>query len=105
MTALDRVLVVSGSIGKGHDTVAESCVQAMGVDAKIVDAVALLGRRGGSLGEAVFRQLVQRPALRGALVIQKRDRSAMAAATDPVAVRMAAVMKNSALSASEPNNL
>jgi UDP-N-acetylglucosamine:LPS N-acetylglucosamine transferase len=63
MTALDRVLVVSGSIGKGHDTVAEACVQALGVDATIVDAVALLGQRGGSFGQAIFRRLLGRPAL------------------------------------------
>jgi processive 1,2-diacylglycerol beta-glucosyltransferase len=63
MTVLDRVLVVSGSIGKGHDTVAEACVRALGVDAPIVDAVALLGDRGGSLGESAFRLLMKRAAV------------------------------------------
>lgn len=88
MTVLDRVLVVSGSIGKGHDTVAESCVQAMGVDAKIVDAVALLGRRGGSLGEAVFRQLVQRPALYDAFhFAHLRGGTAFAKALDRMSLR------------------
>jgi len=88
MTVLDRALVVSGSIGKGHDTIAEACVQALGVNAAIVDAVASLGQRGGSLGEAVFRQLVGRAALYDALhFTHLRGGTSLARALDRISCR------------------
>jgi UDP-N-acetylglucosamine:LPS N-acetylglucosamine transferase len=60
----------------------------MRVDAKIVDAVALLGRRGGSLGEAVFRQLVQRPALYDAFhFAHLRAGTSLAKALDRMSLR------------------
>ena len=88
MTVLDRALVVSGSIGKGHDTVAEACVHALGVDATIVDAVALLGERGGNLGEAVFRHFVSRAALYDAFhFTHLRGGTSLARALDRVSCR------------------
>jgi processive 1,2-diacylglycerol beta-glucosyltransferase len=57
-----RALFLSGSFGKGHDTLAEACANALvpfGVESRIVDSIALLGRRGPSaVGDWVFRRLL-----------------------------------------------
>jgi processive 1,2-diacylglycerol beta-glucosyltransferase len=65
-----RALVVSGSIGRGHDTAAEACrsaLQAVGVGSDVVDAMALLGGAAGRLGEAVFRRTLAAAPLYDAL--------------------------------------
>lgn len=57
-------LLLSGSIGKGHDSVAESCAAALastGVPSRTLDCMAMLGGPGSKLGMAVFRQLIERP--------------------------------------------
>lgn len=59
-----RVLILSGSIGKGHDTVAEACASALGdagAESEIVDCMALLGGVGNRLGEGVMRTLMAIP--------------------------------------------
>ena len=59
-----RVLILSGSIGKGHDTVAAACASALeaaGSECEIVDCMALLGGLGNRLGEGVMRTLMAIP--------------------------------------------
>jgi processive 1,2-diacylglycerol beta-glucosyltransferase len=61
-----RALLMSGSIGMGHDTLAAACaasLQARGLHTDTLDAMRLLGRRGGSAGEAVFRTMLSVPGL------------------------------------------
>lgn len=59
-------LVLSGSIGAGHDTVAEVCANALatiGTDAAILDCMQLLGGIPHRIGNAVFQGLLSRPAV------------------------------------------
>ncbi len=61
---IERALFLSGSFGKGHDTLAEACVAALepaGVRSEIVDSMALLGSGGGAVGDWVFRRLLAIP--------------------------------------------
>jgi len=54
-------LVLSGSIGKGHDSVAEACRSGLanrGATAEVLDCMALLGGPGARVGTAVFRTLI-----------------------------------------------
>ncbi|MHB1536189.1 MAG: glycosyltransferase family protein [Acidimicrobiales bacterium] len=63
---LRRALFVSGSLGKGHDAVAEACAGALepfGVESRLVDGMALLGRGSAAAGEWVFRRLLSVPAV------------------------------------------
>jgi UDP-N-acetylglucosamine:LPS N-acetylglucosamine transferase len=56
------VLILSGSIGDGHDTVAAACAAGLGsigVAATTLDCMAMLGSRGQQLGERVFRSLLR----------------------------------------------
>jgi processive 1,2-diacylglycerol beta-glucosyltransferase len=56
-----RALFLSGSFGKGHDTLAEACASALepcGVESRIVDCMPMLGRGLGKVGDAVFRTLL-----------------------------------------------
>lgn len=59
-TRRHAALVLSGSIGQGHDSVARACAAALaGADEQVdvLDCLALLGERDGGLGRAVFRRL------------------------------------------------
>jgi UDP-N-acetylglucosamine:LPS N-acetylglucosamine transferase len=59
-----RALILSGSLGKGHDTVAEASAAALepwGVASTIVDSMALLGGPGSRLGDWVFRTILGAP--------------------------------------------
>ena len=61
-----RALLLSGSIGMGHDALAAACaaeLAARGLRTQTLDAMRLLGRRGGSAGEAVFRAMLSVPGL------------------------------------------
>ena len=61
-----RALLVSGSLGAGHEMHARACatsLAARGWDTEILDAMQLLGPRGGSAGEAVFRTMLATPGL------------------------------------------
>jgi processive 1,2-diacylglycerol beta-glucosyltransferase len=61
-----RALLLSGSLGAGHDVHAQACADALtarGWSAEILDAMRLLGPRGGSAGEAVFRSMLAVPGL------------------------------------------
>ena len=56
---LARALFLSGSIGNGHDVVAEACSSALepfGVASSTLDSMALLGRGPAVVGEWMFRQ-------------------------------------------------
>jgi len=59
-------LVLSGSIGKGHDSVAEACASALaraGYRSTVLDCMALLGGVGSRIGESVFRRMLAVPPL------------------------------------------
>ncbi len=59
-----RALLLSGSIGMGHDTLAEACsatLESDGWSTRTLDLMRLLGRGGGSIGNAVFRSMIATP--------------------------------------------
>ncbi|MGW6918580.1 hypothetical protein ACWGB8_32895 [Kitasatospora sp. NPDC054939] len=61
---MPHALLVSGSIGQGHDVMAQACadtLHAAGWTSETVDAMALLGDRAGAAGEAVFRRMLDLP--------------------------------------------
>lgn len=58
-------LILSGSIGKGHDSVAEACRVALSgadVTVRVADCMAMLGGAGSRAGSSVFRRLLSVPA-------------------------------------------
>jgi UDP-N-acetylglucosamine:LPS N-acetylglucosamine transferase len=58
-----RAVLLSGSLGKGHDTLAEGCeasLAELGFASSMYDSMALLGR-GGGIGDWVFRRLFAIP--------------------------------------------
>jgi UDP-N-acetylglucosamine:LPS N-acetylglucosamine transferase len=87
---MTRALIVSGSIGSGHDTVAAACratLDAHGAVTTTVDAMALLGRRRAQMGEWVFRRMVTATPVYDAFHFsQLRDGGRMAARTERAAV-------------------
>lgn len=61
-----RALLLPGSLGAGHEVHARACAAALeqrGWDCDTLDAMRLLGRRGGSAGETVFRAMLALPGL------------------------------------------
>ena len=63
---MKRALLLSGSLGAGHDVHARSFAALLagrGWSTELLDAMRLLGRRGGSAGEAVFRGMLAVPGL------------------------------------------
>jgi len=61
-----RALLLSGSLGMGHDVLAQACatsLRARGWGTQTLDAMRLLGRGGSSAGEAVFRAMLALPGL------------------------------------------
>ncbi|HEY1488444.1 MAG TPA: hypothetical protein VGF84_20205 [Micromonosporaceae bacterium] len=59
-------LILSGSIGAGHDTVAEACSEALvgtGVSTTILDCMALMGGWPQRVGDFVFKQMLSHPPL------------------------------------------
>ncbi|MFE3502354.1 hypothetical protein [Kitasatospora sp. NPDC059160] len=61
---MPHALLVSGSLGQGHDVMAQACADTLrerGWSTATVDAMALLGQRSGAAGEAVFRRLLDLP--------------------------------------------
>jgi processive 1,2-diacylglycerol beta-glucosyltransferase len=59
-------LLLSGSIGMGHDALAAACataLQARGIGTQTLDAMRLLGRGGNSAGERVLRTMLAVPGL------------------------------------------
>ncbi|MEE1788359.1 hypothetical protein PUR71_36495 [Streptomyces sp. SP17BM10] len=61
---MPHALLISGSLGQGHDVMARACADTLrerGWSTGTVDAMALLGERSGAAGEAVFRRLLDLP--------------------------------------------
>jgi processive 1,2-diacylglycerol beta-glucosyltransferase len=61
-----RAVLLSGSIGMGHDALAAACatsLESAGWSTRTLDAMRLLGRGGGTAGEAVFRAMLSVPGL------------------------------------------
>jgi UDP-N-acetylglucosamine:LPS N-acetylglucosamine transferase len=66
MTAARSALLVSGSIGMGHDVLAAACTSVLdsqGWSTQTLDAMRMLGQGFGAAGEAVFRGLLAVPGL------------------------------------------
>lgn len=86
-----RVLLLSGSFGKGHDTLAEACATALaprGFESRIVDCMPMLGRGLGGVGERVFRTLLSSPPLYDAYHFsQLRSEGPLGRLSDRAAVR------------------
>lgn len=61
-----RTLILSGSIGKGHDSVAHACRAAfgtVGVPARVLDCMSMLGGAGSRAGTAAFRRMISVPSV------------------------------------------
>ena len=86
-----HALILSGHLGAGHDVVAEACADALtphGVKSRMLDAMDLLGRAGGPVGDAVFKTLFWRPTVYdGFHFSHLRRGSRVARALDNLAVR------------------
>jgi UDP-N-acetylglucosamine:LPS N-acetylglucosamine transferase len=87
---LTRALFISGSLGKGHDVLAEACADALnarGVECEIVDAMRMLGSGPGAVGDWVFRRLLSINAVYDAFHFsQMRDDGRLARRLDRLAV-------------------
>jgi UDP-N-acetylglucosamine:LPS N-acetylglucosamine transferase len=86
-----RGLILSGSIGKGHDVVAEACAAALGradVESKTFDSLELLPPGGGVAGQWVFRRLLSSAAVYDAFHFsQLRTGGRLASLTERAAQR------------------
>jgi processive 1,2-diacylglycerol beta-glucosyltransferase len=61
-----QALLLSGSLGAGHDVVAGACAASLrrhGWSTQTLDAMRLLGRVSATSGEAVFRGMLAVPGL------------------------------------------
>lgn len=61
-----RAVIVSGSLGLGHDMIAAACTDVLGRcgwEARTLSSMTLLGPVAGDLGERVFRRLIGVPGL------------------------------------------
>lgn len=62
----DGALILSGSIGRGHDSVAEACRAALagvGLAPRVLDCMALLGGTGSKVATGVFRKMISFPSV------------------------------------------
>lgn len=86
-----RALLLSGSLGMGHDVMAEACADSLhrrGWQTRTADSLRMMGGRAGSAGETVFRGLVAVPGLYDAYHFsQLRMGGRLASATDAAASR------------------
>ena len=86
-----RALLLSGSLGAGHEVHARTFAASLagrGWSTQILDAMRLLGPRGGSAGEAVFRGMLAVPGLFDAFHFAAlRPGSRLALLTDAAARR------------------
>jgi processive 1,2-diacylglycerol beta-glucosyltransferase len=86
-----RALILSGSIGKGHDVVAEACASALstaGCSSNIVDCMALLGERANQFADKLFRGMLAVPGAYDAFhYSQLRTGSRLASVMDRAAAR------------------
>jgi UDP-N-acetylglucosamine:LPS N-acetylglucosamine transferase len=61
-----RAVILSGSLGLGHDVVSEvlsASLAGLGWETRTLDCMALLGLRAGRAGDWVFRRLMARPGI------------------------------------------
>jgi processive 1,2-diacylglycerol beta-glucosyltransferase len=61
-----HALILSGSLGMGHDVMAQACAVSLeqrGWTTEILDCLRLMGERSGRLGERVFRALLAVPGI------------------------------------------
>src|SRR5262249_22805724 len=90
---VNRCLVLSGRLGKGHDTLADACAESLrprGVDTRTLDALALMGRAQGAAGDWVFRRLVEAaPLYDGFHFHQLEGGRALARLADRLSLRLA----------------
>ena len=59
-----RAIILSGSLGSGHDVIAEAVAGSLarlGWESRTLDCMRLLGRRAGQAGDWVFRRLTAMP--------------------------------------------
>ncbi len=66
MTGRRSAVLLSGSIGMGHDALAAACantLRAQGWDTSTLDAMQMMGKRRGPMGETVFRTMLGVPGL------------------------------------------
>ena len=89
MTPPRHALLLSGSIGMGHDTLASACaawLAAAGWSAQTLDLMRMLGRGGDSAGGAVFRAMLSVAGVYDAYYFAAlRTGNRLAAATDAAA--------------------
>ncbi len=87
----DGAVVLSGSIGKGHDSVAEACRAALltvGLPCEVLDCMSMLGGAGSRLGTGVFRRMISVPAVYdGFHFSHLRNGTSLARALERTAVR------------------
>jgi UDP-N-acetylglucosamine:LPS N-acetylglucosamine transferase len=83
-------MFLSGSLGKGHDVVAEACAAALapyGVRSTVLDSMQLLGGGAGAAGDWVFRKLLSVTAIYDAFHFsQLRDDGRLGRAADRAAI-------------------
>ncbi len=66
MRRIQRALILSGSVGKGHDSVAEAArasFSTRGIEAEVLDCMGLLGGPASRVGTGAFRRLLSFPTL------------------------------------------
>lgn len=88
-----RAVLLSGSIGSGHDTLAAACagsLEARGWHTDTLDSMALLGRRGpAAIGDWVFRRLLSIPPIYDAFHFNElRQHAGLARRIEATALRM-----------------
>src|SRR5215472_433039 len=91
MTDRRSALLLSGSIGMGHDALAAACastLESQGWQTRTLDAMKLLGGGSRAIGERVFRAMLSIPGLYdGFYYSALRTGSGLAAAADSAARR------------------
>ena len=91
---MTRALLLSGSIGHGHDSVADACVEALGaagVEVRVRDCMKLLGTLRRSFGVHAYRRILSFPGVFDAFhFAQLRDGGRLADRADHAASRVLA---------------
>jgi processive 1,2-diacylglycerol beta-glucosyltransferase len=102
-----RALLLSGSIGMGHNTLAEACadtLEADGWSTKTLDLMQLLGQGGDSVGKGVFRSMLAVPGLYDAFHFAAlRTGNRLADLTDAAASRQILPRLRAVLDATRPD--
>lgn len=60
----NRAVILSGSLGSGHDVIAEAVTESLGRlgwESRTLDCMGMLGQRAGQVGDWVFRRLTELP--------------------------------------------